>query len=97
MSLMLTPLMRPEHSLKCSKPVFGTENYFHYLRNKTRGKIQPLVRMFLLHLLNLESQPALLNLNIKGHEYIKFALIIKIFRVKSLHSSGYKLPWLTFQ
>lgn len=55
MSLMFTPPVRSEHGLKCSKPVFGTENYFHYLRKKTRDKIQPLKRMFLLYIFNLGS------------------------------------------
>lgn len=38
---------------------------------------------------NLKSQPALLNLNMKGHESINFALSIKMFTLKSLHNSGY--------
>lgn len=66
MSLMLTVFMSPKHGPQCSKPVFGIENHFHCLRNNTRGKIQSLMRIFLLHIFNLESQPALLNLNIKG-------------------------------
>lgn len=58
----------------------GSENYFHDLRNIWEVKHNIGQDIFIAHIFNLESQPALLKLHIMDRNLISFASIIKTFK-----------------